>query len=277
CHSRQLLATLRRRFCNAADVARARRATGYPLQADISRLPNLRLRSGRNGDRSSARCPEVAEAHCCPDERNRPLGIERSVRRPGYLLPRPLKYRSRQAKRKRRIDFDWPPIWDDWLADGRDDRQRNGAPEGALRRCDDVRRRRPGRCRIVRTSDVSRILLVRHAQASFLEQDYDKLSPTGEAQARLLGEYWASRNVSFDRVYSGPRVRQIDTAKIVAGIYRRLGATFPEPAVMEEFDEYQGEDVLRKSVPGLLETDARIRDLHGAFQSAVTSGEKRKT
>ncbi len=124
---------------------------------------------------------------------------------------------------------------------------------------------------------MSRILLVRHAQASFLEPDYDKLSPTGEAQARLLGEYWASRNVSFDRVYSGPRVRQIDTAKIVASMYRRLGVAFPELAVMEEFDEYQGEDVLRKSVPELLQTDAGIRDLHGAFQSAITSGEKRKT
>jgi broad specificity phosphatase PhoE len=124
---------------------------------------------------------------------------------------------------------------------------------------------------------VSRIFLVRHAQASFLEPDYDKLSPTGETQARLLGEYWASRNIAFDQVYSGPRVRQIDTAKIVAGIFRRLGVAFPEPAVMQEFDEYQGEDVLRKSVPELLETDAMIRDLHGAFQSAVASGEKRKT
>jgi broad specificity phosphatase PhoE len=123
---------------------------------------------------------------------------------------------------------------------------------------------------------VSRIFLVRHAQASFLEPDYDKLSPTGETQARLLGEYWASRNIAFDRVYSGPRVRQIDTAKIVAGICRRREAAFPEPAVMQEFDEYQAEDVLRKSVPELLKTDARIRDLHGAFQSAVTSGEKRK-
>jgi broad specificity phosphatase PhoE len=124
---------------------------------------------------------------------------------------------------------------------------------------------------------VSRISLVRHAQASFLEPDYDKLSPTGETQARLLGEYWASRNIAFDRVYSGPRVRQIDTAKIVAGICRRREAAFPEPAVMQEFDEYQGEDVLRKSVPELLKTDAMIRDLHGAFQSAVTSGEKRET
>lgn len=124
---------------------------------------------------------------------------------------------------------------------------------------------------------MSRIFLVRHAQASFLEPDYDKLSPTGERQARFLGEYWASRKTAFDRIYTGPRVRQIDTAKIVADVYERLAVAFPEPVVMEEFDEYQGEDVLRNGIPKLIETDAEIRGLHGAFQSAVTPEEKRKT
>ena len=123
---------------------------------------------------------------------------------------------------------------------------------------------------------MSRIFLVRHAQASFLEPDYDKLSPTGEKQAHLLGEYWASRNIAFDRICTGPRVRQIDTAKIVAGVYQRLGVAFPGPVVMQEFDEYQGEDVLRKSAPKLVETDAGIRRLDAAFQSAVTPEEKRR-
>ena len=124
---------------------------------------------------------------------------------------------------------------------------------------------------------MSRIFLVRHAQASFLEPDYDKLSPIGETQARLLGEYWASRNIAFDGVYSGPRVRQIDTAKLVANGHRRLGVAFPELVVMQEFDEYQGEDVLRKSVPELLQKDAGIRDLHAAFKSADSPEEKRKS
>ena len=39
------------------------------------------------------------------------------------------------------------------------------------------------------------LYLVRHGQASFLQQNYDKLSPLGEAQSRLLGEYWAPRGV----------------------------------------------------------------------------------
>ena len=124
---------------------------------------------------------------------------------------------------------------------------------------------------------MSRIFPVRHAQASFLEPDYDKLSPIGETQARLLSEYWASRNIAFDHVYSGPRVRQIDTAKLVANSHRRLGVSFPELVTMQEFDEYQGEDVLRKSVPELLQKDAGIRDLHATFQNADAPEEKRKS
>jgi broad specificity phosphatase PhoE len=112
---------------------------------------------------------------------------------------------------------------------------------------------------------MSRVLLVRHAQASFLEQNYDKLSPLGERQARLLGKYWARHRVSFDRTYSGPCVRQRDTARIVREAYRDAGLSFPEPIVFREFDEYQGEAVLQHALPQLVETDATIRELHQQF------------
>jgi broad specificity phosphatase PhoE len=121
------------------------------------------------------------------------------------------------------------------------------------------------------------LFLVRHAQASFLEQNYDKLSQLGEAQARLLGEYWAQRNVAFDRVCVGPRVRQKDTATLVSEAFEKSGLKFPQPLVLSEFDEYQGESVLERSLPALLKKDQRIRDLHAAFQSATDSGRGRAT
>lgn len=119
--------------------------------------------------------------------------------------------------------------------------------------------------------------LVRHAQASFLEQNYDKLSPLGEAQARFLGKYWAQRRINFDRTCVGPRARQKDTARFVAVAYREAGLAFPEPLELSEFDEYQGEEVLRLSLPRLLESDPKFRELHDAFQSASNSGELRVT
>ena len=121
------------------------------------------------------------------------------------------------------------------------------------------------------------LFLIRHAQASFLEQNYDKLSKLGEAQAGLLGEYLARRNIIFDRVYTGPCVRQNETVELMSNAYRKAGLALPEPLMLPEFNEYQGETVLERGLPGLLENDPRIRDLHTAFQSANGSRERRAT
>ncbi len=63
----------------------------------------------------------------------------------------------------------------------------------------------------------------------------------------------------FDRVYSGPRVRQLNTASIVSDAYQKVGLEFPVPVVMNEFDEYEGEVVLRQSLARLLEESSEIR------------------
>jgi broad specificity phosphatase PhoE len=119
------------------------------------------------------------------------------------------------------------------------------------------------------------LYIVRHGQASFLEENYDKLSALGDAQARILGEYWAERRIVFDRVCVGPCERQKDTAKRVRAVYYEAGLNFPEPLILPEFDEYQGEAVLRGSLPLLLENDPRIRDLYATFQSATSTAAKR--
>jgi broad specificity phosphatase PhoE len=118
---------------------------------------------------------------------------------------------------------------------------------------------------------MGRLVLIRHAQASFLEANYDQLSSIGAEQARRLGQYWVQRKLSFHRVYSGPRVRQKDTARIVAAVYRDAGLPFPEPVVMEEFDEYHGDAVLEQGLPQLLEKNEEVRELHRAFQNSSNS------
>lgn len=124
---------------------------------------------------------------------------------------------------------------------------------------------------------MSRVVLVRHAQASFLEPNYDKLCATGEVQARLLGEYWARRGVLFGRAWSGPRVRQVETARMVEEAYRRLGREFPELAVMDEFDEYPAEAVLKQGLPQVLEKSQEVRHLHQAFERAKDSDARKRT
>jgi broad specificity phosphatase PhoE len=124
---------------------------------------------------------------------------------------------------------------------------------------------------------MSRLFLVRHGQASFLEHNYDKLSAKGEEQSRILGTYWAGLKVGFDRVYSGPRVRQRETARIVGETYKAAGLLWPEPAVLEAFDEFQAEAVMERCLPELVETDADIRRMHQAFQNSRTRPEQFKT
>jgi broad specificity phosphatase PhoE len=122
---------------------------------------------------------------------------------------------------------------------------------------------------------MGRLFLVRHAQASFLSQNYDQLSDLGQMQSRLLGEYWARHRLVFDRVCSGPAIRHEKTARIVGEIYGRSGLNFPEPSVLEEFDEFHGEAVLSQSLPQLLTHNAKIRELHEALENSSTEAEKR--
>ena len=124
---------------------------------------------------------------------------------------------------------------------------------------------------------MGRLVLIRHGQASFLQENYDKLSELGEKQSSLLGEYWVRHKARFDRVCSGPRVRQKETAAIVRDEFRKSASPFPEPTVLGEFDEYSGEAVLQQALPGLLEHDARIRALHQAFENAKDSADRRRT
>jgi broad specificity phosphatase PhoE len=124
---------------------------------------------------------------------------------------------------------------------------------------------------------MSHLLLVRHGQASFLEPDYDKLSPKGEMQGRLLGGYWTEHKVPFDRVYTGPKVRQKETARIVGEAYKKAGLPWPEPVVLPAFDEFQAEAVLEQTLPRLVESDEGVRALHQAFQSATAKEERFRT
>ena len=124
---------------------------------------------------------------------------------------------------------------------------------------------------------MGRVFLVRHAQASFLEPDYDKLSPTGVTQARILGEYWARHKVGFDRVCTGPRVRHRDTEIAVREAYAGHGLSFPQSVQFDEFDEFQGDVVLEKSLPHLCETSAHIRELEAAVRIANSPPQRRRS
>ena len=84
------------------------------------------------------------------------------------------------------------------------------------------------------------VYLVRHAQASFGQRNYDQLSPLGHQQARWLGEWFHEQGISFKRVMSGTLQRQRQTAlEIVAAVGADPETILTHPGL----DEYQGEAI----------------------------------
>lgn len=82
---------------------------------------------------------------------------------------------------------------------------------------------------------MTEILLIRHGQAAFGTDDYDRLTDAGWQQSRLLGTYLSDRDPHFDAVFTGTLRRHRET---LAGIQEALP---PQAAVCElpglnEFD-----------------------------------------
>jgi broad specificity phosphatase PhoE len=85
---------------------------------------------------------------------------------------------------------------------------------------------------------MGQILLVRHGQASFGASNYDQLSERGQAQARLLGQWFAQRGQRFDQVVSGTMVRHRQTAQACIGALADAPAAdaWQEDAGFNEYD-----------------------------------------
>ena len=124
---------------------------------------------------------------------------------------------------------------------------------------------------------MSTLFMVRHGQARFGTSDYDRLSELGFTQSRVLGEHWAERGMEFDAVYSGAQQRQKETLTAVGDMYRAAGLHFPEPSVIEEFNEYDATGIMTYFFPKLLQEDARLQVLIEQFsRTEAGSREGRK-
>lgn len=62
---------------------------------------------------------------------------------------------------------------------------------------------------------MSKIILIRHAQASLGKSNYDELSPLGIQQAKILGEYINHAGWQPDRIIAGSLIRHQQTAECI--------------------------------------------------------------
>ena len=77
------------------------------------------------------------------------------------------------------------------------------------------------------------VVLVRHGQASFGAEDYDRLSPLGHQQSAWLGEYFVAHGMAFDTVWRGQLRRHRETAEGIA-----TAMALPGIAEDARFDEF---------------------------------------
>ena len=87
---------------------------------------------------------------------------------------------------------------------------------------------------------MAELYLVRHAQAAFGTDDYDRLTELGHRQARWLGEYFAEREMGFDRVLTGTLRRHRETLQ---GIAETCPGT-PAAEIESGLDEYRAETLV---------------------------------
>lgn len=89
--------------------------------------------------------------------------------------------------------------------------------------------------------------LVRHGQASFGQDNYDRLSDLGFRQARLTGQHLRDLGLKLDAAYCGGLSRQRDTAQAALGCLES-----PPPLTsLPEFDEYDSGPIIRALLPVL--------------------------
>jgi broad specificity phosphatase PhoE len=98
---------------------------------------------------------------------------------------------------------------------------------------------------------MSELILVRHGQASFGAESYDKLSDKGVEQVKILSQHWQALGERFDHIYSGTLLRQRETAQEL------LPLVEGEPTASVQltgFNEYNGDPLIR----------AHLRDMREA-------------
>ena len=101
---------------------------------------------------------------------------------------------------------------------------------------------------------MTQLVLIRHGQASFGAANYDRLSETGERQARLVGRHLAAAGQHFDVMLAGDLQRQQRTAELVNAGYETAPAIHTDPA----FNEYDADAIFAAYTPRVFEENPEL-------------------
>ena len=118
------------------------------------------------------------------------------------------------------------------------------------------------------------LYVVRHGQASFHSDHYDKLSELGERQARYLGQWWARHGITFDHIFSGPLDRQRHSAELLREGFHDAGLPYPDIRVVDGLAEMDAEAMAKTFLPTLCERDPAVLADITRYQTSEDSSER---
>lgn len=101
------------------------------------------------------------------------------------------------------------------------------------------------------------IYLIRHGQASFGADDYDKLSELGRRQAEVTGHYLRDCGITIDAAYSGTLQRQRETAQLALASQPVAVTHKLDP----RFNEVNNDEHLEYLIPHVVKTQPHIQQL----------------
>lgn len=107
---------------------------------------------------------------------------------------------------------------------------------------------------------MSMIYLIRHGQASFGHDNYDKLSTLGVRQSRILARHLFDTGFRPDAVYSGAMDRQTATAEEVRSFFAEHGRPLPDLERVSGFDEYDTTAIVTAMFPAMADEDPSLHD-----------------
>jgi broad specificity phosphatase PhoE len=100
--------------------------------------------------------------------------------------------------------------------------------------------------------------MIRHGQASFGSENYDRLSPLGVVQAGIVANHLVKIGLRFDAVYTGCMERQKKTAEALINVYREQGLPIFNLIKAEAFSEYDAKSVFNYQMPMMIAADPSL-------------------
>jgi broad specificity phosphatase PhoE len=105
------------------------------------------------------------------------------------------------------------------------------------------------------------LYLIRHGQASFGANDYDRLSELGKRQSQLMGSHLRRTQPPLHALYVGRLRRHAETAD-----HARLAPEGVAAKAMQAFDEYDYMSIIRAYLPAFM---SRVGEERGLTQEDI--------